>query len=395
MKQKHISLLLGAGFSVPKGYPTAKCLNEELLSFENNSNICFSAEGRLLEDCAGCYEKFTFQNPYQRKFVLCKKLIKEYSNARDGKFDYEEFYDFLKSDGVNELRYRSLFDNENAYGETYEESLRALPEIYNQMVMSLLKDKEGKSDYNVSHVGPVDGYNGFLLALSELSRDYVVDVHTLNHDLLFESFNKNDIIGGKISDGFDEFGSEYYGKLNFEECEYHCRLEKFTNRYCTPIRLYKLHGSRDYVRYYRSNGAFKVPDNCIKLKRLISPGDIMKTIKSKREYDDSFEINTFCMTGLVSKQNLYNEPLMVRKLFKRFRTNLHKAELLIVIGYGCKDEGINKIIKENYDYKAKQVIIIDVGKDDSVRNFANETNAKHFTTGVEHFDLEMLRQYLR
>ena len=86
---------------------------------------------------------------------------------------------------------------------------------------------------------------------------------------------------------------------------------------------------------------------------------------------------------------------MIRKLFKRFRSNLHKAELLIVIGYGCKDEGINKIIKENYDYKAKQVIVIDVGKDDSVLNFAKETNAKHFTTGVEHFDLEMLRQYLR
>lgn len=393
MKPKHISFLLGAGFSAPMGYPTAAILDEELLSFENNANVYFSAEGRIVEDEVQYCVDTAIQNHFQRKFMLCKKLIKEYNNARTGKFDYEEFYDFLRGEEVNELRYRSLFDDKNPYGETYEDSLRALPDIYNQMVMSLLKDKEGKHDYNIFHVGNVEGYNGFLHALSELSRDYVVDVHTLNHDLLFESFNKNDIIGGKISDGFDEFGSEYYGKLNFEECEYHCRLEKFTNRYCTPIRLYKLHGSRDYVRYYRSSGAFKVPDNYVKLKRLISPGDIIRSIKSKREYDDSFEINTFCMTGMVSKQNLYNEPLMVRKLFKRFRSNLHKAELLIVIGYGCRDEGINEIIRENC--KGKQVIVIDVGTSDAVQQFVNKMNAQHFTIGVEQFDFEMLRSYLK
>ena len=98
-----------------------------------------------------------------------------------------------------------------------------------------------------------DGYNGFFTYLSELSREFIVNVHTLNHDLLFESFNNTGFINGDISDGFDEYGSEYYGKLTTKDRTYHCRLERYKGRYNTPIRLYKLHGSLDYVPFYRQN----------------------------------------------------------------------------------------------------------------------------------------------
>mgnify|MGYP003467862353 FL=1 len=120
------------------------------------------------------------------------------------------------------------------------------------MAAHLLKDKTGKSWYDDEpfKVNFYNGYQGFLTYLSELSRKFIVNVHTLNHDLLFESFNNTGFINGEISDGFDEYGSEYYGKLSDNGRTYHCRLERYKGRYNTPIRLYKLHGSLDYVPFY-------------------------------------------------------------------------------------------------------------------------------------------------
>lgn len=59
------------------------------------------------------------------------------------------------------------------------------------MAAHLLKDKTGKSWYDDEpfKVNFFDGYNGFLSYLSELGREFIVNVYTLNHDLLFESFN--------------------------------------------------------------------------------------------------------------------------------------------------------------------------------------------------------------
>ena len=77
-------------------------------------------------------------------------------------------------------------------------------------------------------------------------------------------------------------------------------------------------------------------------------GDIMKGRKSKIGYDLSpFEYHADFLTGTTSKIQRYNEPLLFRKLFKRFKNNLRKADMLIIIGHGCKDVGINEMIKEN------------------------------------------------
>ena len=86
----------------------------------------------------------------------------------------------------------------------------------------------------------------------------------------------------------------------------------------------------------------------------------MKSRKSKIGYELSpFEYHADFLTGTTSKIKRYNEPLLFRKLFKKFRKNLRDADKLIIIGYGCKDEGINEMIKENFDYRHKPLFIID------------------------------------
>lgn len=382
--RKSISILLGAGFSAPMGYPIGNDMNESLLDFDDRY-LDFAPCGSLATSTDGT--KPTFQmggvlNNHQKYFIFCKRLIKEYTKAHKDKFDYEQFYDFIKTEEAKQERYQRLCDDLLNDCESYEHYLSNVSHIYNQMAAHLLKDKTGKSWYDDEpfKMNFYDGYNGFLTYLSELSHEFIVNVHTLNHDLLFESFNKTGFINGSISDGFDEYGSEYYGKLTAKGRTYHCRLERYKGRYNTPIRFYKLHGSLDYVPFYRRNEyGWMIPENYVKIKWGIGAGNIMKSRKSKVEYDISpFEYHADFLTGTTSKIKRYSEPLLFRKLFKKFRKNLRNAEMLIIIGYGCKDEGINEIIKENFDYNHKPLFIIDAyAKDESqVDLFKKELQAK-------------------
>lgn len=382
--RKSISILLGAGFSAPMGYPIGNDMNESLLDFDDRF-LDFAPCGSLATSTDGT--KPTFQmggvlNNHQKYFIFCKRLIKEYTKAHKDKFDYEQFYDFIKTEEAKRERYQRLCDDLLDDCESYEHYLSNVSHIYNQMAAHLLKDKTGKSWYDDEpfKMNFYDGYNGFLTYLSELSHEFIVNVHTLNHDLLFESFNKTGFINGSISDGFDEYGSEYYGKLTAKGRTYHCRLERYKGRYNTPIRLYKLHGSLDYVPFYRRNEyGWMIPENYVKIKWGIGAGNIMKSRESKVGYDISpFEYHADFLTGTTSKIKRYSEPLLFRKLFKKFRKNLRNAEMLIIIGYGCKDEGINEIIKENFDYNHKLLFIIDAyAKDESqVDLFKKELQAK-------------------
>ena len=347
------------------GYPSGNDMNEGLLNFDD-STLDFSPAGILATSTDGTKPIFQMDgvyNSHQKYFIFCKRLIKEYAIAHGNKFDYEEFYDFIKTDEAKGTRYQSLCSNLVNETESYEHYLCNVSHIYNQMAAYLLKDKEGKSWYDDEpfKVNFFDGYKGFLIYLSELSKEFIVNVHTLNHDLLFESFNNTGFINGNISDGFDEYGSDYYGKLFANNRTYHCRLERYKGRYSSPIRLYKLHGSLDYVPYYRQNEyGCMIPENYVKIKWGIGAGDIMKGRKSKIGYDiSSLEYHADFLTGTTSKIQRYNEPLLFRKLFKKFRKNLREADKLIIIGYGCKDEGINEMIKENFDYRHKPLFIID------------------------------------
>ena len=388
-ERKSISILLGAGFSAPKGFPIGNEMNNGLLNFDDK-NVDFTPSGELAISTDGQKPRFQIEgvnNVHQKYFIFCKRLIKEYTKAHNDNFDYELFYDFIKSNEAKEKRYQVLCDDLLGEFDSFENYLFNVPHIYNQMTEYLLKDREGKNRYDDEpyKIGNVEGYNGFLNYLSQLSRQYIINVHTLNHDLLFESFNNTEYINGSISDGFDEYGSEYYGELIHDNRTYHCRLERYTNRYNTAIRLFKLHGSLDYVPFYQEvENGFMIPDKYVKIKWGMSAGGIMKSRKSKIGYDLSpFEYHADFLTGTTSKIQRYNEPLLFRKLFKRFKKNLRQADKLIIIGYGCKDEGINEMIKKYFDYQHKPSFIVDKYAGDMVVEFGKEINAVLHKTDID------------
>lgn len=398
IKSKSISILLGAGFSAPQGYPVGKEMNCKLLNFDDNKKVSFSLSGEL-----GTYtderkenSNNEMYNSYYRYFIFCKRLIKEYNSKN--KFDYEEFYDFIKSDKVKEKHYRDLFYQVFHYDESnkseFENCVCNLPCIYSQMVEYLLKDKNGKNNYDDEPFkDSADGYDGFLKYLSQLiTSEYIVNVHTLNHDLLFESFNNTKHINGCISDGFDKYGSEYYGELKFNNRKYTCLLKRYTGIYNTPIHLFKLHGSIDYLPYRDRLNDGKI-DNYVKMEWGMDI-EIFKTRKVKKRYDfisDHFEYHSDFLTGITSKIDRYETPPLFNKLFNRFKENLKVAEKLIIIGYGCKDSGINEIIKEHFNYQHKPSFIVDkyAGEGKEVQKFGKEINASIHKIDVDSINSDL------
>ncbi|NLD48494.1 MAG: hypothetical protein GX660_15110 [Clostridiaceae bacterium] len=373
-EEKSISLLLGAGFSAPMGYPIGNQLNEKILNCHTD-NISFHTDGTLIVG-DNPNARLTQYNQY---FDFCKDVILYYNNNIKT-FDYEEFYDYLKERAKDDNRLKELFEKGSYIKSDFENFDRYVSQtdnVYNQLVAFYLEDKTGKSWYDdePTRLKPTfDGYTGFLNCIEELSKNHIVNVHTLNHDLFFERLNRTEWINGELCDSFEELGSPFYGELLHENRSYKCRLSRYTGKYKKKIRLYKLHGSKDYYVYHTNKGAVLYPETFIKSRWGIDTTAFHKEIKRKGgviEYETDFiNYHPNFLTGTTSKISRYQEPLLYKKLFELFKKNLNKAEMLIIIGYGCKDFEINRYILEEFGTK-KPCFVIDPKADNTAKLVVN------------------------
>ena len=87
-----VTFILGAGFSVPAGFPTAKKLGEQIINSGNmpiafrNGKLCFRNDGTKPD--------FGFNDPTEEAFQFGLRLI-NYYNSKYSSFQYEDFYDYL------------------------------------------------------------------------------------------------------------------------------------------------------------------------------------------------------------------------------------------------------------------------------------------------------------
>ena len=103
--------------------------------------------------------------------------------------------------------------------------------------------------------------------------------------------------------------------------------------------------------------------------------------------EDWIEYSHDFLSGTLSKQKHYNGAFY-KKLFKKFRLNLDKAECLIVIGYGGRDTGINKYIMDYYDYDNKPSFIVDpyYSTNEDLKQFGDLIGAKSIEKSIEFFE---------
>ncbi|MDB5032681.1 hypothetical protein [Mucilaginibacter sp.] len=347
----NISLLLGAGFSVNKGYPTANQLNNKITSLRGDEftvaqqgSVCWLKKGQVdpyIHDASHTYKLFTLE------------LIAFYV-ANHESFNYEEFFDYytnVNQPGQTDEAFEQLC---NAFREKHNienENIDLIGRhnsIFNQLISGFLVDRDGTKFYEkIHHMGPYAGYNGFLGCLQKWGNENIVHINTLNHDLFLESLNHTDALHGNLSDGFQELGSPFYGGM---EDGSKIRLSYFSCEYDTNFRLYKLHGSLDQYPFHLMNGG-KI-DSYIKIKPGIGVTDLYKEVTDedgKLAYINDF-INYFpdFLSGTTSKILRYSDLIYYEGIFKAFESNLQASDTLILIGYGCGDQEINNIILENF-----------------------------------------------
>ncbi len=404
-RKEHIVLLLGAGFSIDQGYPLAKNVGEGLLSLRKN-NISFMPDGTL--SYSNTIQKDTQEvcirdtDYFQKIYLFLLDLIDTYAEIkRDSYFDYEEFYDAINLSVRNRINTKGLIFNildekyqnlASKYTDdflTFEQLILRTPIMYNQIIAELIKQK-GNNDYYYDDVditaNCLPSYTNFISWLKKESASDIIDVFTLNHDLFFESFKKvtelKDEKNAKslISDGYDDYGSDFFGVLEKDNTSYCCRLERFTGRHNTPIRLYKLHGSLDYVLCYKiakcSQGLLAMPLKYIKTKRGLLPFEYYKSTRNKMKYESCLtDFSQSFLSGTISKTMHYSESYY-RKLFDKFARCLQNTDRLVIIGYSGNDEIINKYLINHFNGKEKKCTIIDYAPEKPLNNLASKLNAQ-------------------
>ena len=373
---KHLSFLLGSGFSVPDGYPTTSQINNRLKSISQNEiHIHSSGSAWFLN---GQVDRNAWSRTEQKLFV--QRFLEFYNHEviPGEEFNYEIFYDFYsdlrRTDELSEKCSKFFDDFRKESGQEYDHHnfLLNFHDTFSQLLASLLSIKWPEP---VSWVRPYQrNYSEFLELLEELGQEYKVHIHTLNHDLLMERFEHTETLGNKISDGFEEYGSPFYGyhtlfqKRNPNEEEkpvahYTVRLRRFTNEFSKQFCLYKLHGSIDQYVFNYENKEYTT----IKLLYGISNHELFKEIKNDKGeleyYRGHTEVYPDFLSGTSTKILNYDRQVYYKPIFNHFVNNLKNSQALIVIGYGFGDPKINEFIENNFlSDSRKKMLVIDVKK---------------------------------
>ena len=378
------------------GYPVGNKLNELLLK-SNEEKFSFSSCGSLAINIDGTKPDFGYKTSYETEFEFCFDLI-HYFKEKKGEFDYEEFYDFI-IDELDESEEDIIKIAERHRNQTNSISslVNGTKKVFPQVVSFFLKDSDGRKYYDdlpYSMGLNRPGYSGIMKCISDFGKESIVNIHTLNHDLFFESFNRTDFLKGNLSDGFEELGSPYYGKLICNNRGYRVRLPYYNGKYDTNFRLYKLHGSLDYVPFFNKVKDVFIPDNYIKTPYGIGLTELYKEIedeKGKLVYENCWiNYHSDFLTGTTSKIQRYSEPLIFNKLFSIFKQNLENSEKLIIIGYGAKDKEINNMILNHFNHLGKKSFIIDPFAGETVKKLASTIGSKLIKKHLEHINTDDL-----
>ena len=369
---KNISLIIGSGFSVPDGMRTVGQINQLLTNLqEKDIYIHFDMTFILLNG----QEKPSYAIHWgDEKFFI--SFLEWYISHLKGDFNYEVFYDYMTSfrrfgkhkDEIEPffkkfkrdiLKSTSPIDGINSYVSRFST-------YFNQLISNLLQSQKYYEDVGLGNYPP---YDGFLVFLKEMvNSGYIINNHSLNQDLLFEHIaSKHSDLFQHFTDGYTDSGSLYFGNVHLRQSiskNYKVRLKFFTNSFNKPIRLFKLHGSVDT---YIANLAKPNLDQT-RVKKDWGVGEVQKEIKDgdgNLIYTELFQ-NTYpgMLSGASSKALWYQQPYY-KELQEHFIKNLSNAELLVVIGYGFGDDGINNVIETKYLTQGKKMIVIDIKKPDT------------------------------
>ena len=332
------SVLLGAGSSIPAGYPSTRCLTGHVLSgsgVSRHSNETYRINGsRSIDDVTPlvkCVVRRFFKEVerYHELYCIAREVNYEdvfyliYQVLADIRGEIENpavrpFATKMKFDLTRLVRARS----DISYKKLLIESLNYVSDLVSE---SLFK----KADSTVH----------LKIFKEAVNSGFVDSISTLCHDTHFETYICEQ--GIKLSDGFSRAKNDVrFWKNEFKNEE---------------IPFLKLHGSVNWFRL-RPDGSNDWHEECIGIPLKL---DNDRVTRLNGRYLTTVEDRPILLIGTFNKIPDYTRGIF-RELHYRFRLSIQNTDRLIVCGYSFGDKGINsEIIQWYYAKCGRQLVIVD------------------------------------
>lgn len=379
----NVSILVGSGFSIPEGLPSVEDLNKRLKKIDE-SEFIIDGERKanfLSEEEAISCSRQTDPIRYIRwdESILIQELLEFYNNKilkeKEEEFNYETFYDFFSGylyptdrenpenkeaiEGFCKQFYDMLFEvSENYMVKSCHNRISEFNLIFSNLLASQLgREKYFENKIIEKHEG-YDSFIGFLIDLLKVSN---IKFHSLNHDLFFDWLAQNHKdLSPHFTDGYQLEGSPFYGEVSSDlnpgtDNKTGIPLKQFVDKFDKPLALFKLHGSLSNKKVFTSGKRFKSSP-------LVS-GFYMQTTDSKtgeqKRESLTEELAPDFLSGTTNKILNYDRDPYYKILLNHFEKNLSTSDLLVVIGYGFQDTGINEYLLYNFLIWGKHMVVID------------------------------------
>lgn len=351
--KNYLTVVLGAGFSANAGMPMASNIAErfdrdlrgKILSA--SSGEWYWSDGKSVAERNNGILNFD----YLAYSYVFNELVKKYK-ADNGDLEYyEDFYQFIIDNYSSPDWIENLFDTakevllkdrpyltEDDYSKHYLFSFETkqfwkVGEILNYLIGDIL------SIIPKSNEELIEIYQGFIDYISKFDR---VDIFTLNHDLLLERVLELNNI--PFSKGFSSENSPVLHRNS--------PVPYFNNIFDQNIRVYKLHGSLDFIQfrhYVKDGGHFLKPtggyDYYMTSNYDTKHNSVLVDPKTgKVLQDQNLDILPKFITGTKKMDTIKND-ILFKKLFENFNSVMDRTKNLFVSGYSFSDEHLNENLK--------------------------------------------------
>ncbi len=345
------AILLGAGSSVPAGFPSTRCLTDLVLSgngVERHSSGSYKITSGV-EALAGAVR---LPNRMVRR--LHAEAERYFSARCDRPANYEDIF-YLADQALAEV----LGEMENPAIRAFVEELRADLSPLVEAVCQNNEDPNGSCEPGIpdNFECLVKETNNYIrdviwrgLCVESTKTDHLdplvaacksgqlAGISTLCHDTHLEQHLADQ--GIPLADGFsDEEENARYWNRSFSS---------------SAIPFLKLHGSLDWFLLRPRNSQSWYDDRiCIPLD-----GKHDHTKGPDGEFQTAIEGRPLLLVGTFNKTSEYSQGIF-RDLHYQFRRTLRQADQIVVCGYSFGDKGINsEIIGWYYAKQGRRFVII-------------------------------------
>ena len=386
-------ILVGAGLSIPAGYPSMDEIWNTIIA---SDQVFKHTDERFYLGVHPQSESFGYDNHVELPRAVIKIVNQKnqtnyetiYSDIakirEEGHNEYSPFVNDLKMYNAHVNTLIKKHNSSNTVSECYGEALNLIEDVVTESILNV----DSTTTKTTNHLNIINE-----LLESGINR---INLFTLNHDRLLEEYLTRNKIA--FSDGFYSLPNGYH------PWDDRCLINA-THTESSAVLLYKLHGSIDWYRLFRIE-----PDkeplprdnflgNSIGIRMpFVAKIDNVRENYWKDMYGEPIEIEDNRPLLLIGsdtklKQYIY-EPFLF--LMNQFEYSLRHFERIVVIGYSWRDRAINNIIRSWQDVNSNRSIFL-INRDSNWKSHAVlplPLNVVENNHGIENVTAEEIARFI-